>query len=114
MLELQKLALNKGFSLDIQSNKELAVSLEKATDKNDSSINQVKMYYFIWKSLTNIKYFIVYLFCIYSSGSMYFLIGKYIILWKDLIIVLQMVFIICTKLSKRKVKVMVLTYKVNK
>lgn len=46
LLELQKLALNKGFSLDIQSNKELALSLEKATDKNDPTINQVSFSYF--------------------------------------------------------------------
>ena len=42
--ELQKLALNKGFSLDIQSNKDLALSLEKATDKNDPTINQVSLF----------------------------------------------------------------------
>lgn len=45
LLELQKLALNKGFLLDIQSNKELALSLEKATDKNDPAINQVSLFY---------------------------------------------------------------------
>lgn len=45
LLELQKLALNKGFLLNIQSNKELALSLEKATDKNDPAINQVSLFY---------------------------------------------------------------------
>lgn len=41
LLELQKLALTKGFYLEIQCNKELALSLEKAVDKNDPTVNQV-------------------------------------------------------------------------
>ncbi|KAF8763581.1 DIS3-like exonuclease 1 like protein [Argiope bruennichi] len=41
LVELQKLAKSKGFSLNIHSNKELAASLEKAVDFHDPSINQI-------------------------------------------------------------------------
>ncbi|GFT82179.1 DIS3-like exonuclease 1 [Nephila pilipes] len=41
LLELQKLADSKGFSLSIHSNKDLAISLEKAVDLHDPSVNQI-------------------------------------------------------------------------
>ncbi|GFQ64481.1 DIS3-like exonuclease 1 [Trichonephila clavata] len=41
LLELQKLANSRGFSLNIHSNKDLAMSLEKAVDLHDPSINQI-------------------------------------------------------------------------
>ncbi|CAL1262791.1 unnamed protein product [Larinioides sclopetarius] len=40
LVELQKLADSKGFTLNIHSNKELAASLEKVVDFQDPSVNQ--------------------------------------------------------------------------
>ncbi|CAL1262788.1 unnamed protein product [Larinioides sclopetarius] len=41
LVELQKLADSKGFTLNIHSNKELAASLEKVVDFQDPSVNQI-------------------------------------------------------------------------
>ncbi|GBM24441.1 DIS3-like exonuclease 1 [Araneus ventricosus] len=41
LVELQKLAESKGFTLNVHSNKELAASLEKAVDIHDPSVNQI-------------------------------------------------------------------------
>ncbi|XP_071034799.1 DIS3-like exonuclease 1 isoform X2 [Parasteatoda tepidariorum] len=41
LAELQKLASNKGFILNVHSNKELALSLEQAVDSKDPAVNQI-------------------------------------------------------------------------